>query len=83
MDIQQVIDALKEQRVRLDRASAVLEGSSRGSSVVAEQYRVVLEESARHISLGGAPEQPQRSLEDGRGVKTKQASGSSGAAKKK
>ena len=33
MDTQQIIDALKEERVRLDHGIAVLEGSSRGSAV--------------------------------------------------
>jgi len=50
MDTQQIIDALKDERMKLDRALAVLEGSSRVSVVRSRRASVGAPRWRRHMS---------------------------------
>lgn len=82
MDTQQIIDALKEERERLDRAIAVLAGSPQPSSV----GRPVLG-AGRREPRRMSPEARKRIADAQRRrwakVKAKQAAASGGTAKKK
>ena len=84
MDIQQIIDALKEERVRLERAIAVLQGSSRSSAVGARRaISVVARKGRRHMSPEARARIAAAQRRRWAKVKSKHAAASAGAAKKK
>jgi hypothetical protein len=84
MDTQQIIDALNEERVRLDRAIAVLEGNSRVSAVGGRRaVSVRARRGPRHMSPEARARIAAAQRKRWAKLKGKQAGASGGTVKKK
>ena len=84
MDIQEIIDALKEERMRLGRAIAVLEDNSRRSAVRGRRVvSVAARRGGRRMSAEARARIAAAQRRRWAKVKAKQAAASGGTAKKK
>jgi hypothetical protein len=84
MNTQQIIDVLNEERVRLDRAIAVLEGNSRVSAVDGRRaVSVGARRGRRHMSPEARARIAAAQRKRWAKLKGKQAAASGGTVKKK